>query len=164
MATANCAEPLMPKLLRVLNGFEMVSMMEMVWLVLFTVMMPPGCGLMASEVGLMAIAIGDVSMEIVFALRLVGAVPDMGKSRDRSISETVLLPVFATRAAPVPSLMATPVGVVPTVTAGTFWVRVTRSRTEAVPLVLLATTANPKRGLTAIPCGAVPVSIGFPIG
>src|SRR5438045_379339 len=112
----------------------------------------------------MAIAIGDVSMEIVFALRLVGAVPDIGKSRDRSISETVLLPVFATRAAPVPSLMATPVGVVPTVTAGTFWVRVTRSRTEAVPLVLLATTANPKRGLTAIPCGAVPVSIGFPIG
>ena len=53
MATPNCGDPSSPKLLLVLNGFEMVSMMEMVWLAELTVTMPPVWGLIASEVGLM---------------------------------------------------------------------------------------------------------------
>src|SRR5439155_13136042 len=107
--------------------------------------------------GSMAIAMGEVSTAMGVAVRDVGG--DDPNNKARLISETLLLPVFVTRAAPVPSLIATPVGVDPTVTAATFCVPVARSSMEAVPSVWFATTARPKRGLTAIPCGAVPVAI-----
>ena len=80
-------------------------------------------------------------------------------SNAKLISETVLLPVLATSAAPVPSSIATPVGVVPTVTAATFCVPVSRFRIEAVPSWLFATTATPNRGLTATPRGSLPVAM-----
>src|SRR5260221_5380613 len=51
MATPNCGDPPRPKVLRVLNGLEMVSMIETVWLAELMVRMAPGCGLMASAVG-----------------------------------------------------------------------------------------------------------------
>src|ERR1700680_4471 len=57
---------------------------------------------------------------IVEAVReAAGEEPD---KRARLISETVLEPKLATIAAPVASLMATPTGLVPTVTAATGWV------------------------------------------
>src|SRR6516165_7295551 len=105
----------------------------------------------------MATAIGDWSTPMEVAVRdVAGEEPNR---RARSISETVLLPVLATSAAPVSSEMATPVGDEPTVTAATAWVPVSRLITEAVPSVLLATTAIPRRGLTATPWGLVPVAI-----
>ena len=54
-------------------------------------------------------------------------------------------PVLATRAAPVASLIPTPVGLVPVLTSGTFCTGgfCVRSRTEAVFVPWLATTAKP---------------------
>src|SRR5262245_50928308 len=101
---------------------------------------------------------------MVVAERVVGAavvLPGGGKSRARSISDTVLLPEFAINAVPVSSLMATPIGSEPTVTAGTAWAPVSRLSTEAVPSALLVTTARPKRGLTATPIGLLPVAMVF---
>jgi len=84
------------------------------------------------------------------------------------ISETVLEPKLATMAAPVASLMATPTGLVPTVTAATGCVLVRRFTIEALPLPLLAQTARPdadsrrrlRSGPTAIVCRMLP-KVGF---
>ena len=81
------------------------------------------------------------------------------KSRPRLISETVLEVKFATMATPVASSMATPIGLVPTATAETGWVFVSKFTMEALLLPLLVTTARPRRGLTAIPCGVVPTAM-----
>src|SRR5262249_36596000 len=82
-----------------------------------------------------------------------------GNRSPRLISETVFWLVFATSAAPVPSLIATPIGPEPVVTSATLRVPVVKSTMEALPPVLLATIASPKRGLMAIPCGPVPTEI-----
>src|SRR5215471_15161262 len=55
--------------------------------------------------------------------------------------------------------MATPVGLLPVVTAGTGCVPVNRFTTEAVPSPWFATTATPKRGLTATPWGEAPTAM-----
>ena len=75
MATANCGEPPRPKVLRVLNGLESVSMMDRVWLVEFTVMMPPVCGLIVSEVGLMPTRTEEVAP--VSGLKVVTTLPPL---------------------------------------------------------------------------------------
>src|ERR1700687_5068838 len=94
-------------------------------------------------------AMGSCTPPMVEAVREVaGEAPN---NRPRSISETVLEPKLATTAAPVASLMATPTGLVPTVTAATGCVFVRRFTIEALPLPLLATTARPRRELTATP-------------
>ena len=80
--------------------------------------------LLVPRSGSMAIAIGEVSMEMEVAVKEVAGEEPV--SNAKLISETVLLPVLATSAAPVPSSIATPVGVVPTVTAATFCVPVSR--------------------------------------
>src|SRR2546425_1627231 len=104
---------------------------------------------------------------MVLGLKVVGGVvPAGGKSRPRLIMLTVLLPVFVTTAAPVASLMATPVGFVPTVTSavsgetGGFFVK---SITEAVLLPWVATTARPLCCQRAMPWGVVPTETGGPI-
>ncbi len=79
---------------------------------------------------------------------VAGAEPNR---RPRLIWETVLEVKLATMATPVASLIATPMGFVPTATAATGWVLVSRFTTEAVASPLLAVTARPSRGLTAIP-------------
>src|SRR4029077_18183313 len=104
----------------------------------------------------MATATGDCTPLTVAAVREVaGAEPNRSP---RLIWETLLEPKLATRATPVDSLMATPIGLVPTVTSGTastggFFFK---STMEAVPAVLLAVTANPRREFTATPWGPTP--------
>src|SRR5260221_8363734 len=73
MATPNCGEPPRPKVLRVLKGFEMVSMIETVWLAELIVKMPPVCGLMASEVGL--IPTWTVEVTPVSGLKVLTTLP-----------------------------------------------------------------------------------------
>ena len=99
--------------------------------------------------GSIATAIGPWSIEIDVEVSEVAGVEE--SNGVRLICETVLLAVLAIRAAPVPSLMATPVGLVPTVTSVTACLKLTISMTEAVPAELFATTARPNRGLRAIP-------------
>src|SRR5579862_281565 len=113
--------------------------------------------LLVPRSGSMATAMGDWSTPMEVAVSDVAA-PEPNSSA-RSSSDTVLVPVLVISAAPVPSSIATPVGLDPTVTAATFCVPVVRSMTEAVPSVLLATTAKPYRGLTATPSGSVPVAM-----
>src|SRR5690242_8918386 len=112
----------------------------------------------------MATAIGSWMPPTLEGVKVVGGVPDEGKSKPRFSKVMVLEPVFATIAAPVVSLIPTPAGFVPVDTSGTFGAGglAVRSITEAVPLPLLATTARPYRWLMAIPCGAVPTEMGPP--
>src|ERR1700741_5283935 len=112
----------------------------------------------------MATAIGCWTPPMLVAVKVVGAVvPAGGNSRPRLSSEIVLDPLFVTIATPRPSSIATPVGLVPVATAGTFAAGVVKVRSiiEAVPSPLLATTAKPKRWLMAIPWGVVPTLTGF---
>src|SRR5256885_7284186 len=106
---------------------------------------------------------GAVSTPIEVAVKVagvgVGGVVIGGDSKPRLISETVFCCVFATSAAPVPSLIATPIGPLPVVTSGTACFLLTMSRIDAVPAPLFATTARPNRGLTAMPDGLLPVEI-----
>src|SRR6266571_2070230 len=94
----------------------------------------------------------------------VGGVAGGGNNKPRLIMLMLFDPVFVTMAAPVASLMATPVGLVPMpppvpvafVTSGTIFTagfegRGRRSRMEALLLPLLATTARPNFGLMAMP-------------
>src|SRR6266852_1565209 len=103
---------------------------------------------------------------MLVAVRVVGGVPVEGNNDCRLMRLTVFEPVFATMAAPVASLIATPVGFVPVVTslvsADTGGLLV-KSMTEAVPLPWLATTARPSFWLMAMPCGVVPTEMGLPI-
>src|SRR5258705_5150513 len=55
--------------------------------------------------------------------------------------------------------MATPMGLVPTVTSGTARAPFKRSTMDAVPAPLLATTAFPRCELTATPWGVAPTAI-----
>src|ERR1700730_4738972 len=102
----------------------------------------------------MAIAMGDCTPPIVAAVKEVAG-EDPNK-RARLIWDTVLEPKLATRATPVASLMATPMGLVPTGTSVTTSFMFTRSTTDAVPAPLLATTAKPRWELIATPWGAAP--------
>src|SRR2546430_1958868 len=136
MATPNVGEPGMPRVWCVLKGLEIVSTIEMVLLAELDVSMAPVCGLIAREVGL---------TPTLVAVRVVGGVvPEGGKSSARLIMLMVFEPVFVTMAAPVASLMATPVELVPVVTspqgfephsAGAGGLLV-KSMTEAVPAPL----------------------------
>src|SRR5713226_28175 len=94
---------------------------------------------------------------MLVAVRVVGwVVPEGGKSRPRLIMLMVFEPVLVTMAAPVASLIATPVGFVPMATSavsgdtGGFFVK---SMIDAVLLPLLATTARPLRCQMAMPWG-----------
>src|SRR6266852_2768598 len=105
----------------------------------------------------MATARGACTPPMVAAVREVGG-EDPNK-RPRLIWETVLEPKLATRATPVESLMATPIGLVPTVTSATASALVWRFTMEAVPALLLATTAIARCELTATPWGDAPMEI-----
>src|SRR6266567_5992790 len=117
---------------------------------------------------------------IVEAVRVVGGavggVVAGGNNKARLIMLTSFDPVSVTMAAPVASLMATPVGFVPMpppvpvalVMSGTIFTagfegRGRRSRMEALLLPLLATTARPLCCQIAMPCGLVPTETGPPI-
>src|SRR5713226_8580283 len=97
----------------------------------------------------MATAIGACTPPIDVAVREVAG--EEPNKRPRLISEIVLEVKLATIAAPVASLMATPIGFVPTATAATGCVLVRRFTMEALLLPLFATTARPKCALTATP-------------
>ncbi len=75
MATPNCGDPPRPKVLRVLKGFEMVSMIETVWLAELMVRMPPVCGLMAREVGLIQTWTAEVAP--VSGLKVLTTLPPL---------------------------------------------------------------------------------------
>src|SRR5260370_22900605 len=105
----------------------------------------------------MATAMGNCTPPIVAAVREVAGV-DPNK-RPRLIWETVLEPKLATRATPVDSLMATPIGLVPTPTSATASVLVRRFTIDAVPALLLAITAIPRCDLTATPSGVAPMEM-----
>jgi len=98
--------------------------------------------------GSTAIAIGAVSTPIEIALNVVGGVVagvvTGGKSKPRLISDTVFCCVFATSAAPVPSLIATPIGPLPVVTSGTACFLLTMSRIDAYRPPLFATNGQAK--------------------
>src|SRR5260370_42622424 len=105
----------------------------------------------------MAIAMGDCTPPIVAAVNEVAG-EDPNK-RARLIWDTVLEPKLATRATPVASLMATPMGLVPTGTSrtastGGFFFR---STMDAVPAALFATPASPRVGVTGTPLGPPPI-------
>lgn len=127
----------------------------------------------------MATAKGDWTPPMVIGVKLVAAVVLPLANRVARLSElTVLEPVFATRAMPVASFMATPLGFVPTLTSGTIstgeqldagmgatgaqGANGARFRMEAVLLPLLVTTARPKGWLMAMPCGLVPTATAGP--
>src|ERR1700756_4640530 len=101
----------------------------------------------------MATAMGDCTPPMVEAVREVA-----GK-RPRLIWETVFEPKLATSATPVASLIATPIGLVPTATSGTSSLLVKRFTMDTVPAPLFATTALPRCELTATPCGVAPTGI-----
>src|SRR5260370_29241951 len=105
----------------------------------------------------MATAMGNCTPPIVAAVREVAGV-DRNK-RPRLVGERVLEPEWATSATPVDSLMATPIGLVPTATSATASVFVKRFTMDAVPALLLATTAIPRCELTATPWGVAPMEM-----
>src|SRR5712664_105175 len=105
----------------------------------------------------MAIAMGDCTPPMLEAVREVAG-EDPNK-RPRLIWETVFEPKLATSATPVASLMATPIGLVPTPTSATASFMCTRSTMDAVPAPLFATTAIPRCELTATPWGVAPTGI-----
>src|SRR5882762_1820903 len=105
----------------------------------------------------MATAMGACTPPIDEAVRVVaGADPS---KRPRLICETVFEPKLATRATPVDSLTATPIGLVPTATSGTASALVRRFTTDTVPALLLATTASPRCELMATPWGVAPMEM-----
>src|SRR5258708_23046135 len=114
-------------------------------------------GLFVPRSGSMATAMGACMPVIGVAVREVAGV-DPNK-RPRLIWETVLEPKLATSATPVDSLMATPIGLVPTATSATASVLVRRFTMDAVPALLLATTAIPRCELTATPWGVAPMEM-----
>src|SRR5579859_1432495 len=97
----------------------------------------------------MATAMGDCTPPMVDAASDVGG--EGWNNSPRLISETLLDPKLATRATPVASLTATPIGLVPTATSGTASVLVSKFTTETVAAVLLATTAIPRCELIPTP-------------
>src|SRR5260370_36470237 len=105
----------------------------------------------------MATARGACTPAMVAAVREVAG-EDPNK-RPRLIWDTVLERKLATRATPVESLMATPIGLAPTATSATASVLVWRFTIDAVPALLLATTAIPRCELTATPWGVAPMEM-----
>src|SRR5258706_10958780 len=105
----------------------------------------------------MATAMGDCTPPMLVAVSDVAG--EDPSNRPRLICETVFEPKLATRATPVASLMATPIGLVPVETSGTASVLVIRFTMDAVPAPLFATTAMPRCELTATPCGLAPMEM-----
>src|ERR1700730_4850796 len=105
----------------------------------------------------MATAMGACTPPMEVAVRVVAG--EEPNKRPRLICDTVFEPKLATRATPVDSLTATPIGPVPVGTSGTASALVKRFTMDAVPAALFATTAMPRCELTATPCGVAPMEM-----